>query len=189
MSATHVGSYAGLAEANAKLHAWIESEGLEPAGGLWESYVDDPGAVPEAEVRTRSSGRSRARADDRLEPFRGSRGDRGAICLQAVIAGNADDLAPGPSGGIPNGSRSPWITSTGTSTASSSSMRLGTCFAGSRRGGRSGKARQRTPIAPVSAAVRQATRAPDERPPATSGSPRSCAPRRCSTTASQAASS
>ena len=26
--------------------------GLEPAGGLWESYVDDPGAVPEAEVRT-----------------------------------------------------------------------------------------------------------------------------------------
>jgi len=52
VSATHIGSYAGLAETNAKLHAWIESEGLEPAGGLWESYVDDPGAVPEAEVRT-----------------------------------------------------------------------------------------------------------------------------------------
>jgi len=50
--ATHVGPYSGLADANAKLHAWIESEGLEIAGGLWESYVDDPGATPESELRT-----------------------------------------------------------------------------------------------------------------------------------------
>ena len=52
VAATHVGPYSGLAEANAKLQGWIESEGLEPAGGLWESYVDDPGAVPESELRT-----------------------------------------------------------------------------------------------------------------------------------------
>jgi effector-binding domain-containing protein len=52
VTATHVGSYAGLAEANAQLHTWIEGEGLEIAGGLWESYVDDPGAVPADEVRT-----------------------------------------------------------------------------------------------------------------------------------------
>jgi len=52
VSATHRGSYAGLADFNSQLHTWIEREGLEITGGLWESYVDDPGKVPEAEVRT-----------------------------------------------------------------------------------------------------------------------------------------
>ena len=42
-----------------------------------------------------------------------------------------------------------------------------------RRGGCSGNARQSTPTAPVAAAVRHATRAPEDRPPAISGSPRS----------------
>ena len=66
-----------------------------------------------------------------------------------------------------------------------------------RRGSGSGAARaagagtrgrgRRRPRSP--AAVRQATRAPDDRPPTIRGSPRSSAPARCSTTAVQAASS
>jgi hypothetical protein len=64
-------------------------------------------------------------------------------------------------GGVPNGSFSPWTTSVGTSTASSSGRRL---FSGW-PGGWSGNARQTTATESVSAAVRQATRAPDERPP------------------------
>ena len=74
---------------------------------------------------------------------------------------------------MPNGSPSPCTTSTGTATASSSASRLGACVPLLRRGGCSGNARHRTPAAPVAAAVRQATRAPDERPPATSGRPAS----------------
>ena len=50
--ATHRGSYAGLADFNSELYSWIEREGLQTAGGLWESYVDDPGKVPEEELRT-----------------------------------------------------------------------------------------------------------------------------------------
>ena len=72
-----------------------------------------------------------------------------------------------PSGGMPKRSRSPWTTRVGTVTASSSGSRLGLGGRPWRRGGSSGKARQRTASAPVSAAVRQATRAPDERPPVT----------------------
>ena len=58
-----------------------------------------------------------------------------------------------------------------------------------RRGGCSGNARQSTATASLCAAVRQATLAPEERPPAMSGSPRSGPPRRWSATAFQAASS
>jgi len=70
-------------------------------------------------------------------------------------------LRPGASGGIPNGSLSPCTISTGTDTASSSGSRV---FSG-RPGGCSGKARHRTPLAPVASAVRHATRAPEDRPP------------------------
>jgi effector-binding domain-containing protein len=52
VAATHRGPYSRLADFNAQLHSWIEAEGLEIAGGLWESYIDDPGKVPESEVRT-----------------------------------------------------------------------------------------------------------------------------------------
>ena len=45
-------------------------------------------------------------------------------------------------GGIPNGSPLPWITSVGTSTASSSASRLAVGADPARRGGRSGNARQ-----------------------------------------------
>ena len=55
-------------------------------------------------------------------------------------------------------------------------------MADARWGGLSGKARHSTPIEAVAAAVRQATRAPIERPPVTSGSPASSpAPSRATT--------
>src|SRR4051794_13270700 len=79
--------------------------------------------------------------------------------------GTTATLRPRRAGGTPNGSRAPWTTRTGARTASSSARRL---FSG-RPGGWSGNARQQTPTAPASAAVRQATRAPDERPPTRSG--------------------
>ena len=71
---------------------------------------------------------------------------------------------------MPNRSRTPCTTSRGTETASSSCSRLGVAldpaaFDPARGGGCSGNARQSTPTARVVAAVRHATRAPDERPP------------------------
>ena len=92
-------------------------------------------------------------------------------------------------GGMPNRSRAPCTTNVGTVTSSSSCRRLGVADAPERRGGCSGKARQSTPTAPVASAVRQATRAPRERPPTTSANPRSSPASRWSTTAVQAASS
>ena len=82
--------------------------------------------------------------------------------------------------------RAPWTTSTGTATASSSGSRWGhhpTVAADKGEGeaedadraGRGGGA--------------EATRAPDDRPPATRGNPLSAPSRRCSTTASHAVSS
>ena len=96
-------------------------------------------------------------------------------------------VRPGASGGMPKGSRSPWTTSTGTVTASSSGSREGGGF--SFRRGCSGKARQITPIAPVASTVRHATRPPSDRPPATRRRSASGPARSCSTTAVHAASS
>src|SRR5262249_22653650 len=62
--------------------------------------------------------------------------------------GTSSTVRCGPAGGMPNGSRSPWTTSVGTTTASSSARRL---FSG-RPGGWSGNARQRTPATPAGAA-------------------------------------
>ena len=71
---------------------------------------------------------------------------------QAVVAVQpATTDRVGPGGGMPNWSRSPWTTSTGTVTASSSDRRLGAGELPERRGGCSGKARQSTPAAPVAA--------------------------------------
>ena len=87
--------------------------------------------------------------------------------------------------GTPNGSDRPWTTRTGTPAPSSSGRRV---FSG-RPGGCSGNARQRTAPAPVAVAVRQATRAPDERPPEISSRPLNGPSLRCSITAIHAASS
>src|SRR5262249_11165821 len=116
-----------------------------------------------------------------LQPHAGAQGRLGqapAVGSQPEITASTATLllsewVPGirttvrlePSGGIPNGSFSPWTTRVGTVTASSSSRRL----VSGRPGGWSGKARQITATDAVSAAVRQATRAPAERPPVTSG--------------------
>ena len=72
--------------------------------------------------------------------------------------------------GMPNRSRSPCTTAP-ESAPSSSNRRLCVGSRPARRGGWSGKARQRTPIAPTASAVRQATRAPSDLPPTTSGRP------------------
>ena len=94
-----------------------------------------------------------------------------------------------PAGGIPNGSRVPCTTRVGTATASSSESRLGAAGLPVRRGGCSGKARHTTATASVVAAVRHATRAPEDRPPTSSGKPVSSRSRSRDTTAIQAASS
>ena len=107
-----------------------------------------------------------ARATSR--PHRGRPVRRYAGCGRRAPASPS---APCRAGGIPKRSFTPWTTSVGTATASSSGSRLGAGAPPARRGGSSGKARQTTPIAPVAAAVRHATRAPEDRPPVTSGRP------------------
>ena len=130
-----------------------------------------PVAVPRAgadgsltERRAEPSGSARlTRRGGRASPARRLRpqGGRNASCDHR----DRHDVREAEPGGMPNGSRSPWTTSSGTRTASSSGSRLSGGLPPERRGGTSGNARQSTPAAPVASAVRQATRAPaDVRP-------------------------
>lgn len=48
----HRGSYDTLSQTYPALEAWIREEGRTIAGAPWESYVDDPSEVTEAELRT-----------------------------------------------------------------------------------------------------------------------------------------
>lgn len=47
--AVHVGPYDRLREAWAAAEAWLAANGRSPAGAPWESYVTDPGEVPNPE--------------------------------------------------------------------------------------------------------------------------------------------
>jgi effector-binding domain-containing protein len=43
----HVGPYEGLGDAHNEVNAYIEEQGLEPAGPAWEVYWTDPSAEPD----------------------------------------------------------------------------------------------------------------------------------------------
>lgn len=44
---SHFGPYEKLSEAHAALTAWLASEGRNPTGPAWESYVSDPTEQPD----------------------------------------------------------------------------------------------------------------------------------------------
>ena len=48
----HVGPYDTIGETWGALMAWVAQQGRTPAGHGWESYVDEPGKVPDDELRT-----------------------------------------------------------------------------------------------------------------------------------------
>jgi effector-binding domain-containing protein len=48
----HVGSYKSLASTHRKISAYLAALGIERNGAAWESYVSDPGKVPEQDLLT-----------------------------------------------------------------------------------------------------------------------------------------
>ena len=45
--AVHAGPYEQISDTHAAMERWIEAEGLKVAGAPWESYITDPGQVPD----------------------------------------------------------------------------------------------------------------------------------------------
>ena len=45
--AVHAGPYEQLSDTHAAIERWIEAQGLKVAGAPWESYITDPGQVPD----------------------------------------------------------------------------------------------------------------------------------------------
>jgi effector-binding domain-containing protein len=52
LKSTYVGSYDGLAKANAQLIAYVAAHGYTPKGSTISWYVDDPGTTPAEKLRT-----------------------------------------------------------------------------------------------------------------------------------------
>ena len=50
--ARHIGSYRDLALTHRRILAYLAAYGIERNGNAWESYVSDPGKVPESELLT-----------------------------------------------------------------------------------------------------------------------------------------
>lgn len=50
--ATHLGPYSTLMDTYTKMAEWMRAQGHEPAGYMWESYLNEPGKVPDAELMT-----------------------------------------------------------------------------------------------------------------------------------------
>ncbi len=50
--AVHVGPYKKIGETWGALMAWVAQQGRTPAGPTFEIYIDDPGEVAEAELKT-----------------------------------------------------------------------------------------------------------------------------------------
>lgn len=48
----HVGPYDTIGATWETLMAWLTEQGKSPGGPGWESYLDEPGQVPDAELRT-----------------------------------------------------------------------------------------------------------------------------------------
>ena len=49
----HTGPYETLGLAHHALHAWTQERGDEPAGPIWEFYVNDPAEVASEALETR----------------------------------------------------------------------------------------------------------------------------------------
>jgi effector-binding domain-containing protein len=48
----HLGSYKSLSSTHRKISAYLAALGIERNGAAWESYVSDPGKVPESDLQT-----------------------------------------------------------------------------------------------------------------------------------------
>lgn len=50
--ALHTGTYLQLEKTYTELTNWVKQQGLETSGICFERYIDDPGSVPEDELKT-----------------------------------------------------------------------------------------------------------------------------------------
>jgi effector-binding domain-containing protein len=48
----HVGPYSAISQAYEALEKWVQENGYQTSGTAYEMYIDDPGMVPEEELRT-----------------------------------------------------------------------------------------------------------------------------------------
>jgi len=51
-AAMHIGPYTNLVETYTEMGRWIAEQGEEPAGYMWEWYLNEPGKVPDSELMT-----------------------------------------------------------------------------------------------------------------------------------------